>query len=245
MGAGSSRELEAAQSQVKRLTKQLKLLNTELNGSRSRLGVVEKEAVQLKEVQTDLQKTRHALSEATQRAREASDIPMLKQEVANAKQELMRAQAGQQDKMSSLETELKASKQELEKSQQDLERVVGQLKFAQQEGKAVGRLQKDVSEAHANLSAQQDEAAKLSAQLVSEASAARLEHAGRLQDTHPIFGELLQDFGYKKLYRGSPLTLWAGTLVWQSQRAFRQERASLIAKAKARSGVCARSPLLC
>ena len=30
---------------------------------------------------------------------------------------------------------------------------------------------------------------------------------------HPVFGELLHDYGHKRLYRASPLTLWAGPLV--------------------------------
>ena len=52
---------------------------------------------------------------------------------------------------------------------------------------------------------------------------------------HPVFGELLHDYGHKRLYRASPLTLWAGTLVWDRQRAFRQERAAVIATAKGKS----------
>ena len=39
----------------------------------------------------------------------------------------------------------------------------------------------------------------------------------------------LADFGHKRLYRGSPSTLWAGTMLWERQRAFRQARLLLIA----------------
>ena len=48
----------------------------------------------------------------------------------------------------------------------------------------------------------------------------------------PVFGELLGDFGHKRLYRASPLTLWTGTVLWDSQRAFRQERAADIADSR-------------
>ena len=79
-------------------------------------------------------------------------------------------------------------------------------------------------------------AAEASVRLVAEASAALNDASGAdLAGNHPVFGELLHDFGHKRIYLGSPTTLWAGTLLWERQRAFRQERASLIAQAKARS----------
>ena len=71
-----------------------------------------------------------------------------------------------------------------------------------------------------------------SAELVAEANAAIIADAS---DSHPVFGQLLADFGHKRLYRGAPNTLWAGTLLWERQRAFRQERANVIATAKAKS----------
>ena len=90
------------------------------------------------------------------------------------------------------------------------------------------------------LAEQQQAAAEESARLVTAASAALLDatpHATGAEPhlNHPVFGELLCDLGHKRLYRGTPSTLWAGTLLWERQRAFRQERASLIASAKAKS----------
>ncbi len=108
-----------------------------------------------------------------------------------------------------------------------LEKVFGQLKFEQQEKRA---MQQRVSDAQASeAEAARRSAEKLSARLVAEANAS-LDSS-----THPVFGTLLADFGYKRLYRASPTTLWAGTLMWDKQRAFRQERSELIAKTKAKS----------
>ena len=69
---------------------------------------------------------------------------------------------------------------------------------------------------------------------VSDASAALIDAANE-PHAHPVFGQLLHDFGHKRLYLGSPTTLWAGTLLWERQRAFRKERATLIAQAKGNS----------
>lgn len=62
---------------------------------------------------------------------------------------------------------------------------------------------------------------------------------------HPVFGRLLHDYGHKRLYSASPTTLWAGTTMWHKQRAFRAARAELIARAKARSGVCGWPGAIC
>ena len=83
----------------------------------------------------------------------------------------------------------------------------------------LGRLQADLSTAQRELSAEHDRAERLSAKLVAEANAALLdENAAAEGSAHPVFGELLHDFGHKRLYRASPLTLWTGTVLWDSQR---------------------------
>ena len=142
-----------------------------------------------------------------------------------------RAQRSGDEKLQGAQSELLAAKRELE-------RVTGELKFAHQEQRTLGRLQADLSTAQRELSAEHDRAERLSAKLVAEANAALLdENAAAEGSAHPVFGELLHDFGHKRLYRASPLTLWTGTVLWDSQRAFRQERAELIAKSKTRSTV--------
>uniref|UniRef100_A0A7S2J097 Uncharacterized protein n=1 Tax=Haptolina brevifila TaxID=156173 RepID=A0A7S2J097_9EUKA len=158
-----------------------------------------------------------------------ADLPRLKKEVATAKEEV------RQGKMAELEhkTQITDLQQALRLSKQDLEEVFGKLKFAEQESASLGRLRSETSEDKRQLHAQQQAAAEASVRLVTEASEALGSDAG----DHPIFGELLADLGYKRLYRGAPSTLWAGTLMWERQRAFRQSRASLIAASKARSPV--------
>ena len=74
------------------------------------------------------------------------------------------------------------------------------------------------------------------AALVRDASEALLE-AGAGADRHAVFGELLGAFGEKRLYRADPRTLWTGTRLWEKQRAFREDRAGEIAKAKRSSPV--------
>ena len=123
------------------------------------------------------------------------------------------------------QAELHASKvaleEELRASRQELERVAGELKFAQQEQRSVSRMRSDLTSAQKELQAKENEMELRNAKLVAQANEA-LTMSRPLQ--HPVFGELLHDFGHKRLYRASPLTLWAGTLVWDRQRAFRQER---------------------
>lgn len=54
---------------------------------------------------------------------------------------------------------------------------------------------------------------------------------------HPVFGQLIADFGYKKVYAADPAKLYAGSPIYKKQRTFRTERASAIARAKTASGV--------
>ncbi|GBG33864.1 Ribokinase [Hondaea fermentalgiana] len=58
--------------------------------------------------------------------------------------------------------------------------------------------------------------------------------ARRQQEYHPIYGKLLHDFGYKKVFASEPkkLTNKSVVPVWEKQRIFRPERARQIAKAK-------------
>jgi len=56
----------------------------------------------------------------------------------------------------------------------------------------------------------------------------------RREDFHPIYGKLLHDFGYKKVFATEPKKLVnkAVVPVWEKQRIFRPERARQIADAK-------------
>ena len=223
MGGGHSRELELAQQQVARLTKDLKKVSAELVFKESALAAAIKKAPV---PQADEQLKRQlAAAEA-----EAANYKQMTRDAPFLREQLQRAQRSGDEKLQGAQSELLAAKRELE-------RVTGELKFAHQEQQP-RRLQADLSTAQRELSAEHDRAERLSAKLVAEANAALLDESAAAEGSaHPVFGELLHDFGHKRLYRASPLTLWTGTVLWDSQRAFRQERAELIAKSKTRSTV--------
>ncbi|KAL1515212.1 hypothetical protein AB1Y20_004273 [Prymnesium parvum] len=201
MGGAHSRELEAAQSHVKRLTSELRRMTSEQQSSQHRLSQVAKQAARAASLESELHEAKQALeSKAT-----------LHGELTRSQEEA----AARQQQLREMQAELRASKAELE-------RVVGELKFSQLEKQRA---------------ASQDakEEARHSAQLVSDANATLTQTLAL--SAHPVYGELLADYGHKRLYRGHPLTLWTGTVVWESQRAFRRERAKVIAAAKWRSSV--------
>eukprot|EP00908_Phaeocystis_cordata_P008251 Transcript_18912.p1 GENE.Transcript_18912~~Transcript_18912.p1 ORF type:complete len:447 (+),score=207.07 Transcript_18912:120-1460(+) len=229
MGASASRlaELEAAQAQVKRLTSELSKASASLTATSSKLSTVQAEANHLRQQAGQLQSVRMELADANKLAssakREAQELPQLKEALKASRE----AEAGREARAEQMRAELEASKTELE-------RVAGELKWAQQEQRSVSRLKTQLTDAQRELQAKQDEIERHNAQLVASANEA-LAAGAALQ--HPVFGELLHDYGHKRLYRASPLTLWAGTLVWDRQRAFRQERAADIATAKAKSSV--------
>ncbi|EKX43054.1 hypothetical protein GUITHDRAFT_111100 [Guillardia theta CCMP2712] len=54
---------------------------------------------------------------------------------------------------------------------------------------------------------------------------------------HEIYGQLMVDLGYKKIYCANPVTLLAQAKIWKKQRAFRQHRAESIANSKMKSSV--------
>lgn len=231
MGGASSKalaELESSQALVKKLTNDLQRANISLAAQSSKLDGAQKEAARLRDQAGQLQSARDEVRELnsslSSARREAHDVPHLREALKKAQQ----ADAERQAKSAALQAELKASKVELE-------RVFGELKFAEQEKLSVGRLRADLTEAQRTLQAKSQEMEVLNARLVTDANAALAEQGKPLE--HPVFGELLHDYGHKRLYRASPLTLWAGTLVWDRQRAFRQERAATIATAKAKSSV--------
>lgn len=261
MGGSASRELEQAQAQVRRLTSELKLaqqslrvrpvsvLKTASNDGSSvavtaAAGAAEaKLELQNKELLRQLSEQGDELAAARQRIKGMTtvDLPSIKQEVAQTKEELRAALLSGSEKaeqLTGLQEELRASKAELEE-------LFGRLKFAETEGASVLKLRTDASDEKRILADQQKATAEAAARAVAEASAAldtveAAQHAGAAGAApqgvrHPVFGALLHDFGHKRVYLGSPTTLWAGTVLWERQRAFRQERATLIANAKARS----------
>ena len=234
MGGSASRELEAAQAQVRQLTVKLQqaqkiIPSSNLAAATAVAAAKAGPSAKEKELQQQLAFAQSELSKSTQQLQVMqTDMPKIKREVATAREELVvakRAEAERGQQMTALQSELRVSKEELEQ-------LFGRLKFAEQESAAVRKIRTEDTKA---LAEQQKAAAEASVRLVSEASAALVDAEGTQARTHPVFGELLHDFGHKRIYLGSPTLLWAGTLLWERQRAFRQERASLIAQAKAKS----------
>lgn len=106
--------------------------------------------------------------------------------------------------------------EELARARDQLQQATGELKFrALSTGRGGGEL---------------GDAARSAAYLVTETNQALSQSTD-----HAVYGALLSDFGYKKLYRADPCQLWTSTLLWERQRAFRDDRAAMIAKAKAAS----------
>lgn len=232
MGGSASRELEAAQSQVRRLTADLQRAQGVIKTHDKSGGLVAAAEAAQKALRAKLSRTEAELSSTTQQLHAVSnDVPRIKREVATVKEQLLSVRRSEQDKG----TQLTALQQELRVSKEELEALFGKLKYAEQEGSTLRKLRADVDDEKRALAEQQKAAAEASVRLVTEASVALVDAEMSPHAQHPVFGELLHDFGHKRLYLGSPTTLWAGTLLWERQRAFRQERAALIATAKAKS----------
>lgn len=234
MGGSASRELEMAQSQVKRLTLELQKASQKLQKQQSSdalaAAALAAEQSLKQELQAKMKQLESTQGELSTLRGISSDLPRFKQEVAAAREELLHVRRAEHQK-GELVSELQ---RQLIESKADLEDLFGKLKFAEAEGAANLRRMGSGSEEKRLLAEQQREAAEASARIVAEASAALGPET--LSDVvHPVFGDLIADFGHKRLYRGSPATLWAGTMLWERQRAFRQERANLIATAKAKS----------
>jgi chromosome segregation ATPase len=167
MGGSSSRELEAAQSQVRRLTGELQKASQQLkvqqSGAALKLAAEAAEQQLKKELQAKsllLEKTTGELS--TLRGVSA-ELPRFKQEVAAAKEAEMRARRAEADK-GVLVSELQA---QLMQSKADLEQLFGKLKFAEAEKGATLRTSASVSEDRRLLADQQREAAEASARLLA------------------------------------------------------------------------------
>jgi hypothetical protein len=124
------------------------------------------------------------------------------------------------------------TKIELEEARKSLEMLSGKLKVADAERRSTERLHGEIESVKAGLEAERREKESLNAQIIADANA-RLQEAGAGADAqHPIFGELVMDLGYKRVYKSDPATVWAATPIWEKQRAFRQERCAQIARAK-------------
>ena len=234
MGGSSSRELEAAQAQVKRLSTELQRATQKMMTNGSGLAAAAKAEQQLRaDLQAKSQQLEAASGELNQLRNITNDLPKIKNDAAAAKEELRKIREAHRDK----DAVVGDLKEALRLSKAELEELFGKLKFAEQQNVSAARRAAQLSEEKSLLLEQQNVAATTSARLVAEASSQlnAAEHATGKQGVHPIFGELLVDLGYKRLYRGSPSTLWAGTLLWERQRAFRADRAALIASAKAKS----------
>lgn len=98
--------------------------------------------------------------------------------------------------------------------------------------------------AHMDLQVKQkDELLQSLSQKIAEGNTAQEQLVKQLEaqkdqvnvlDNHPIYGKLLCDFGFKKLYATSPKALCDKSVmpVWEKQRIFREDRSKAIAAAK-------------
>jgi len=210
---------------VPNLMRQLEKMNRSEQSKEQRVRALEAEVQSAKVHQQELQQTRSQLEAATEelnRSKQNADaLPTLKQKL----EQLQDSEARSRERVLILEDELRFSKEQVEDA-------LSKLKFAEQESRTRARRRPAASEEETRTRRHEDEAFELGVQCVAEANRAL---GGRGDNAHPIFGQLLHDFGHKKLYCADPLTLWSGTLVWDKQRAFRPQRAELIAKAKERS----------
>ena len=168
-----------------------------------------------------LQTTNKNLEQAKQSAQQ---IPALEQDLQRFSQDV-EAQKKENDLV----------KEQLKRKKEELEKVFGELKFARQELRSL-ELQ-DPTAQSANVESKITE--KICAQLLADASESLAAASGTNQDPnrHQVYGTLVHDFGYKRVYCANPTTLWTGTQMWEKQRAFRQDRAKLIGKAKETSEV--------
>lgn len=172
MGGSASRELEAAQAQVRRLTADLQRAQAGLKAQGSANTLVAAAADKQKALQAKLSKTEAELSSTVKQLHSInSEVPKFKREVAAAKEELVAVRRADQEKS----TQLSALQQELRMSKDELEQIFGRLKFAEQESAAVAKLRADLTEERRTLAEQQKAAAAASVRLVAEASAALVD----------------------------------------------------------------------
>jgi hypothetical protein len=114
--------------------------------------------------------------------------------------------------------ELKRAQQELKTARDTIVKTAGDAKLKALESQPRGARGADASEAAA---------------LVRSASQTLLDDQGNMED--PVFGRLLLSTPSQRVYRADPRTLWAGTRLWEKQRAFREARAAEIAAYKKKS----------
>ena len=111
--------------------------------------------------------------------------------------------------------ELERAQLELKKARDDMIKKTGDAKLKALESEPRGARGGDAIDA---------------AQLVRTASQTLLEDESGMED--PVFGRLLLSTPAQRVYRADPRTLWAGTRLWEKQRAFREARAAEIAAYK-------------
>jgi len=102
---------------------------------------------------------------------------------------------------------------------------------------AVQTLEKELAAAFERVKTAENASASFAASVVRDHQARNDTEFAKLQPAvHPVFGHLLRDFGYKRVYamRAGCLTDKTAVQVYEQQRAFRSERAVTIASQKAR-----------
>ena len=112
--------------------------------------------------------------------------------------------------------ELERAQQELKTARDAIVKTAGDAKLKALESQPRGARGADAAEA---------------AQLVRSASQTLLDDRNDTMED-PVFGRLLLSTPSQRVYRADPRTLWAGTRLWEKQRAFREARAAEIAAYK-------------
>eukprot|EP00514_Thraustochytrium_sp_LLF1b_P002085 CAMPEP_0184516576 /NCGR_PEP_ID=MMETSP0198_2-20121128/5105_1 /TAXON_ID=1112570 /ORGANISM="Thraustochytrium sp., Strain LLF1b" /LENGTH=357 /DNA_ID=CAMNT_0026906911 /DNA_START=89 /DNA_END=1163 /DNA_ORIENTATION=+ len=135
-------------------------------------------------------------------------------------------------------------------SKQDRQGLVKSLEPGIEASNAlVSKIREELEQAKSAVAALETEKSQLEEKVNVEAERFRSlkeEHLGyikkktdeerlvRKETTHPIYGKLLYDFGYKRVFASEPKRLTDKVVlpVWEKQRIFRPERAKAIAKYK-------------
>ena len=161
MGGSASRELEAAQSQVRRLTCELqKVKRVQANGALAASAQTAEKLLQ-QELQSKAQELKSTQDELQSLRSIKAELPRLRaelgREMSATKEELLKARQAEKDK-DSMVCQLQ---QQLIQSKEELEEVFGKLKFAETEKNAVGRIRRETGEEQRLLYQQQREAAQV------------------------------------------------------------------------------------
>lgn len=184
--------------------------------------------VDLQKAQEEVQSLKMSSQESTACAEEEQRLQTKLKEFEAQYEELQtQHQTALLEGEKNLTAKLSAHEEELQAHKEEFARVGMKLEETE---KLQQKLAEQLELSEANL--KRAEVDMGNAQEAAEAAAAA--SSSNSQEDHPIYGRLLSDFGFKKLFAVSPKTLCDKSLmpVWEKQRIFREERAKAIAKFK-------------